>query len=809
MFRTFLQELKLVARGLRKNPGFATVAVLTLALGIGANAAIFSVVDALVLNPLPLPSLNRVVKVWESAPSRGVDHNEIAVANFADWVAQSNSFEHLGAYAHWGVNVSGLEVPERVQGFLVTSGFFSALGVQPQIGRLFLPDEHKTGEDYEIILSYGYWQSHFASDPQILGKSLTLNGTSRAVVGVMPANFNFPPGAQMWAPYPLVTNTPGARRSHFLYSVGLLKPGVSLAQAQVELNGIAARLEQRYPQTNKGWRVAIVPLVADVSRDYRLALVVLLSAVGFLLLIACANIANLMLVRTAARRREFAIRAALGAGKLRVVRQLLTESILLSILGGGAGILLAIWGVNLLPRLFPANVMDRVAGAGHIAVDYRALAFTFTLAILTGIVFGLAPGFTASRLDVNGVLKENAIAAGSAGGQHRLHNSFVVAQISLALVLLIGTGLMVKSFVRLLEVNPGFRTDHILTMELMLPGVKYKQDQQTVAFYQQLIERVRAVPGVDSAGAVSLLPLAGSNETWGIFIEGRPAPPPGEINEVNYRVIVPGYFQTLGISLVEGRGISDDDVAAAPRVILLNQAAVDRFFPGQDPVGAHVRFHDVPSADLWITVVGVVANVHNELSGNPKPEIYVPEAQAAEREMVLTIRTAAPPLSVASAVRSQIAALDKDQPVSHIATFDEVRSESVFTSRVSALLLGIFAALALLLAGIGVYGVISYAVGQRMREIGIRVALGAQRSNVLTLVVSQGLRLVGLGITIGLIGAVALTRLMTSLLFNVQATDPATFLGITALLVAVSLLACFVPARRAMQVDPITALRHD
>jgi putative ABC transport system permease protein len=516
-----------------------------------------------------------------------------------------------------------------------------------------------------------------------------------------------------------------------------------------------------------------------------------------------------MLVRTAARRREFAIRAALGAGKLRVVRQLLTESILLSILGGGAGILLAIWGVSLLPRLFPANVMDRVAGAGHIAVDYRALAFTFTLAILTGIVFGLAPGFTASRLDVNGVLKENAIAAGSAGGQHRLHNSFVVAQISLALVLLIGTGLMVKSFVRLLEVNPGFRTDHILTMELMLPGVKYKQDQQTVAFYQQLIERVRAVPGVDSAGAVSLLPLAGSNETWGIFIEGRPAPPPGEINEVNYRVIVPGYFQTLGISLVEGRGISDDDVAAAPRVILLNQAAVDRFFPGQDPVGAHVRFHDVPSTDPWITVVGVVANVHNELSGNPKPEIYVPEAQAAEREMVLTIRTAAPPLSVASAVRSQIAALDKDQPVSHIATFDEVRSESVFTSRVSALLLGIFAALALLLAGIGVYGVISYAVGQRMREIGIRVALGAQRSNVLTLVVSQGLRLVGLGITIGLIGAVALTRLMTSLLFNVQATDPATFLGITALLVAVSLLACFVPARRAMQVDPITALRHD
>ncbi len=353
MFRTILNELKFAARGLRKNPAYAAVAILTLALGIGANAAIFSVVDALVLNPLPLPNLNRLVKVWESAPSRGVDHNELAVANFADFAAQSNSFEHIGAYAFWSVNVSGLDVPERVQGMLVTSGFFPALGVQPKIGRLFLSSEQTTGQDHEVILSYGYWQTHFASDSQILGKSLTLNGVARTVVGVMPANFNFPPGAQLWSPYPLVTDTPSARRSHFLYSVGLLKPRVSVAQAQAELSGIAARLEQQYPQTNNGWRAAVIPLVADVTRDYRLALVVLLSAVGFLLLIACANIANLMLVRTAARRREFAIRFALGAGKLRVIRQLLTESMLLSVFGGAAGILLALWEVKLLRATFP------------------------------------------------------------------------------------------------------------------------------------------------------------------------------------------------------------------------------------------------------------------------------------------------------------------------------------------------------------------------------------------------------------------------------------------------------------------------
>ena len=809
MFRTILNELKFAARGLRKNPAYAAVAILTLALGIGANAAIFSVVDALVLNPLPLPNLNRLVKVWESAPSRGVDHNELAVANFADFAAQSNSFEHIGAYAFWSVNVSGLDVPERVQGMLVTSGFFPALGVQPKIGRLFLSSEQTTGQDHEVILSYGYWQTHFASDSQILGKSLTLNGVARTVVGVMPANFNFPPGAQLWSPYPLVTDTPSARRSHFLYSVGLLKPRVSVAQAQAELSGIAARLEQQYPQTNNGWRAAVIPLVADVTRDYRLALVVLLSAVGFLLLIACANIANLMLVRTAARRREFAIRFALGAGKLRVIRQLLTESMLLSVFGGAAGILLALWGVKLLPRLFPADVTEFIAGANHIALDYRALAFTFALVIVTGIIFGLAPAFTASRFDVNGVLKESALAAGGAGSQHRVRNMFVVAQISLALILLIGTGLMIKSFVRLLEVNPGFRTDHVLTMQLLLPRAKYKQDAQTIAFYQQLLDRVRAVPGVDSAAAVDTLPLSGSNSTSGILVEGHSAPAAGEINEVNYRTITAGYFQTLGIPLVEGRGISETDTATAPKVILINQAAAQKFFAGQDPVGTHVRFDDQAAADPSLTVVGVVANIHNELSGNPKPEIYVPEAQVAEREMTLTIRTAAPPLAITSAVREQIAAIDKDQPIAHVATFDEVRSQSVFTSRISALLLGIFAAIALLLAGIGVYGVISYAVSQRMREIGIRVALGAQRGNIISLVVGQGLRLVAVGIAIGLIGAIALTRLMASLLFNVQATDPVTFIGITALLVAVSLFACFVPARRAMQADPITALRHD
>jgi putative ABC transport system permease protein len=805
---SLFQDLRYGIRMLSKSPGFAAVAILTLALGIGANTAIFSVVDPLIIHPLPFKNLDRLVKVWETIPSRGVDHNEMSLANFVDWRQQSDVFEHLGAYSWWNVNVSGIEVPERVQGFLVTPDVFTALGVNPILGRTFLPEEEKPGKNHVVMLSYGYWQLRFAGDPGIIGKTLTLNGISRTVVGVMPPNFNFPPGGEMWAPYPVDPNVPGARQAHFLLVVGRLKPGITRERAQAEMNTIAGRLEQQYPKTNTGWRVVLIPLASDVVRQYRPALLLLLAAVGFLLLIACANVANLMLARAASRRRELAIRATLGAGRLRVVRQLITESLMLGVLGGALGVVFAVWGVGLLPKLFPPEFTRFIPGADRMAVDLRALGFTFLLSLLTGTVFGLAPALRVSKLDLNETLKEGATQSGTGAGHHRLRNALVIAEISLALVLLIGTGLMAKSFVHLVEMNPGFRTDHVLTMELALPAAKYKEDQKAAAFYQQLLERIRALPGVQSAGATSNLPLSGTNQTDGILIEGRPAPPPGQINEVNYRVITPDYFQTIGVPVLAGRSVAEQDAATAPPVIILNQAATQRYWPGDDPVGKRIRFGDGPTQP-WITVIGVVANMRNDLSETPKAEIYVPFTQADSHFMVLTVRTAGDPLSIASAVRGEIAGLDRDQPVAHIQSYDEVRWQSLFTTRIPAVLLGVFAIAALLLAGVGVYGVMAYVVSQQTHEIGIRVALGAQRGDVMKLVIGQGLRLSGIGLAIGLAGSLALTRVMASLLFGVSATDPATFVSITLLLAGVALLACYVPARRAMRVDPMVALRYE
>jgi putative ABC transport system permease protein len=805
---SLFQDLRYGIRTLSKSPGFAAVAILTLALGIGANTAIFSIVDPLIIHPLPFKNLDRLVKVWETIPSQGVDRNEAAVANFADWREQNDVFEHLGAYAWWNVNVSGIEVPERVQGFLVTPDIFAELGVNPILGRTFLAEEEKPGKNHVAMLSYGYWQLRFAGDPGIIGKTLTLNGISRTVVGVMPANFNFPPGGEVWAPYPMDANASEARQSHFLLVVGRLKPGVTREQAQAEMNTIASRLDQQYPKTNTGRRVVLIPLASDVVRQYRPALLVLLGAVGFLLLIACANVANLMLARAASRRRELAIRATLGAGRFRVVRQLVTESLMLGVLGGALGVVFAIWGVGLLPKLFPPEFTRFIPGADRMTVDLRALGFTFFLSLVTGIIFGLAPALRASRLDLNETLKEGAAQAGASAGHHRLRNALVVAEISLALVLLIGTGLMAKSFAHLLEMNPGFRTDHVLTMEMALPMAKYKEDQKAAAFYQQLLERIRALPGVQSAAATSNLPLGGTNQTDGILIEGRPAPPPGHINEVNYRVITPGYFQTMGVPVLAGRSVAEQDAATAAPVILVNQATAKRYWPGEDPVGKRVQFND-PGTQPWMTVIGVVANIRNDLSEMPKDEIYVPYTQADSHFMVLAVRTAGDPLSIASAVREQIAALDQDQPVAHVQSFDEVRWQSLFTARVPAVLLGVFAVAALLLAGVGVYGVMAYVVSQQTHEIGIRVALGAQRGDVMKLVLGQGLRLSGIGLAIGLAGSLALTRVMASLLFGVSATDPATFLSITVLLAGVALLACYVPARRAMRVDPMVALRYE
>ena len=804
---TLWKDLRFGVRTLAKSPGFAAVAVLTLALGVGATTAIFSVVNALLLRPLPFKDLDRLVAVWEAVPAQGVERNEISEPNYLDWRAQSSSFEHLAVYSWWSVNVSGVETPERVQGFQVSPNFFDALGARAALGRTFLPEEEQPGKDRVVILSDGYWRSRFAADPAIVGKTLTLNGIGRTVVGVMPKGFDYPTGGEMWSPYRFDPANTSPRYAHFLLGVGRLRAGVTREQAEAELGGVAARLEQQYPETNAGRRVAVRPLLADTVRQYRPMLLLMLAAVGFVLLIACANVANLLLARAASRSREMAIRAALGAGRLRILRQLLTESLMLALAGGGLGVLLAVWGVDLIAALFPSDFVRYIPGWGQIGVDRRALLFTLAVSLAAGVLFGLAPALRASRADLNDALKEG----GKAGGaeRNRLRSLLVVAEVALSLVLLAGAGLMLRSFVRLLEVKPGFDPERVLVAELILPRARYREDAQAVEFYSRLREGVGGLPGVRSAALTSFIPLAGSNATTGFTVEGQPRPPHGQEPEANYRAVTPGYFSTMRIPLVGGRAFDEGDAAGAERVCVVNEALARKYFPGEDPLGRYVRGEGgTPEAQLK-RIVGVVGDVRHNLDEDPKPEIYFPEAQDASRSMVLVARADADPLSLAPAVRAQVQALDRDLPVYNVRTMDQVRAESIFRQRFSVVLLGIFAALALALASVGLYGVISYTVTQRTHEIGVRMALGAQGGDVLRMVVRQGMAHVAVGVGAGLAGSLLLTRVMAGLLYGVSATDPATFAGVSLLLAAVALAACLVPARRAAKVDPIKALRYE
>ncbi len=808
MFGDFGHDLRYGVRMLWKNKGFTAVAVIALALGIGANSAIFSVVNTVLLRPLPYREPERLVMVWEDNSKIGYPRDTPAAANYADWRDQSTVFEGMAATADLSLNLTGAGEPERFDGKRVSANFFSLLGVEPQLGRGFLPEEDVPGANKVVVLSHGLWQRRFGSDRGLVGKSITLNGEGYTVVGVMPSDFQFmSQDVGMWVPIAFTQQQAASRGNHYLKVVARLKPGVTVERAQAEMSTIAARLQQQYPEQNTDLGATVVSLHEEVVGDIRPALLVLLGAVGFVLLVACANVANLLLARAAVRQKESALRTALGASRLRLVRQFLTESVLLAALGGIVGLLLSVWGVTLLKSFIPENISQVKA----IAVDSRVLGFTILVTLVTGLIFGLAPALQASKFNLNETLKEGGRDAAAARGGNLIRSILVVAEVAVSLVLLVGAGLLINSFMRLRSVDPGFRTDKLLTMSVVLPQQKYPDHARRTAFYTDMIHRVEALPGVRSAGVTNWVPLVLQGDSIGVTVEGQPAPV-GKMPIIVTRVVSPHYFGTMGIQLLEGRVFEEGrDRVDSPCVLVVGESVARKYWPGESALGKRISPGTPESEEDWCQVAGVVKDVRQfDLTSEVRPQMYLTYEQAgffAPRHLVVS--TEGDPLALAGTVRKTVWEVDRDQPVSNVNTMEGVLAESIARQRFSTLLLGVFAGVALVLAAVGIYGVMSYSMAQRTREIGIRMALGAQKWDVLKLAVGQGLKLVAIGVGLGLVGAFALTRVMTSLLFNVSATDPATLVTISLVLVAVALLASYIPARRAAKVDPLIALRYE
>jgi putative ABC transport system permease protein len=801
--RSLLQDLRYGLRRLSRSPGFTLVAVGALALGIGANTAIFSVVNAVLLRPLPYPEPEQLVQVYESRPRQNMTRVDVSPNEFLAWADEGGSFRQLAAVDFASFNLTGRGEPERVSGALVTASYFPLFGVRPAHGRAFLPEEDQPGRDNVVVLGHELWQQSFGADPAVVGRAVNLDGTACTVVGVMPQGFRLPQNAKLARPVAFTAQDRTRAGSHFLTVYGRLKPGVTGELAAAELAAVAGRLEQTFAQTNVGHQVMLAPLHEELVGDVRPALLLLLGAVGLVLLIACANLANLLLARAAARRKEVAVRAALGASRWRIVRQLLAESVLLSGAGGAAGLLLAVWGVDLLVGLDPAGV-QRV---GAVSLDAGVFAFTAALSLLTGLLFGLAPALQASKTDFVETLKEGGRSSGGGPARSRLRSALVVAEVALTVVLLVSAGLLTKSFRRLLDVDPGLDPRGVLTLDLSLPDTKYAESHQVAAFYRQLLESVAALPGVEAAGAVSVLPLAGSDNSNFVQIEGRPPLPAGQALRAGRRNVSADYFKALRIPLKGGRGFADADSAEAPRVAVINEAMARAFFAGEDPLGKRLRTGD---NNPWVTVVGVVGDVrHRGLDVDVRPEMFFHAAQTPSREMTLVVRAAGDPLALVGAARERVLAVDRDQPVGNVKTMETWLAESLASRRFAVLLLGLFALVAAALAAVGLYGVVSYTVAQRTHELGLRLALGARPRDVLRLVIRQGMSMTLVGAVVGLVAALAFARLMSGLLFGVAAHDPATFVGVPVLLLAVALLACYVPARRATKVDPMVALRHE
>jgi len=804
----FLHDVRYAARLQRKNPGFTIVAVIALALGIGANTAIFSVVNTILLRPLPYKDPERLVMVWEDASKQGYPRDTPAAANFVDWRDQNHVFEGMAAISDESFNLTGAGEPERLEGNTVSATLFPLLGVEPHVGRVFTAAEDQPGAQRVVLLSYALWQRRFGGDPNIVGQALTLNGQSHIVVGVMPAQFQFPStDSQVWVPIAFTQEDAANRNRHYLQVVARLKSGVSLAQAQSEMNTVAARLQQQYPQSNTDLGAAVQSLHEYLVGDIKPALLILLGAVGLVLLIACANVANLLLARAAVRQKEIAVRVALGARRARLIRQFLTESVLLSTLGGLVGLAIAYVGLVLLKAFIPENISQ----AREISMDLKVLGFTFLVSVATGLIFGLAPAVQAARFNQIDTLKEGGRDAATGGGGKRLRSVLVTAEVAISLVLLIGAGLLINSFLRLRNVDPGFRAENLLTMKIVLPDTKYERRAQRSAFYTDLIQRVQSLAGVKSVAVTTNLPLYRQGNSISIGIEGQPDPPPGQERIVVTRIISPRYFETMSIPVLRGRELSEQDTDKTPRVVVVSETMARRYWPGEDVVGKRISVGKITKPEDWLQVIGVVKDVRQfELTADPKPQMYLPYRQFGffdARDLV--VKTDVDPASLAATVRKAVWEIDKDQPVSNIQTMENILADSIARQRFSMLLLAIFAAVALVLAGVGIYGVMSYSVAQRTREIGIRMALGAQTGAVLKLAVGYGMKLVLAGLVIGLIAAFALTRVMATLLFGVTATDPATFTLISLLLIAVAVVASYVPARRATKVNPIIALRYE
>ncbi|HEX8457752.1 MAG TPA: ABC transporter permease [Pyrinomonadaceae bacterium] len=810
---TLWQDLRYGFRSLLKSKGFTFIAVLALGLGIGANSAIFSVVNSVLLRPLPFERPEELVAVQGRNERDGSLFTEHSYPNYVDLRDQSRSFAYVAAYSPSTAFITGGDEPERVRGIIASADLFPMLGVEPALGRVYTREEDKPGVQRTIVLSYGLWQRRFGGDPKIVGQQIPLGSAQALVLGVMPQGFKYPLGGSdnydFWMPLANVASQSEltGRGLVFLPIAARLKTGVPLEQAQAEANTIAARLAMQYPETNTGQGYALKALHENLVGDLRPALLVLLAAVGCVLLIACANVANLLLARAAARHKEISIRTALGASRWRIVRQLLTESLLLAVLGGALGLLIAMWGIDLLLAATPAD-LPRL---NEITLDGRVVAFNAAMTLLTGIVFGLAPALQASKTDLNEALKDGGRGMSEGGGRRsRLRNALVVAEVAISLVLLVGAGLLVQSFMRLLNVTPGFNPERVMTLDLVVGRKKYPDSAQQVAFLQNLLQRTAALPGVEAVGLVNPLPLNGNFDAYSFGFPGRAPFAHGEEPSADRRIISPDYFRAMNINVQRGRAFSERDARDAPPVCIINETFARRHFAGTDPLGQRIEFTDTEDAPPR-EVVGVVADVrHAGLDAPAGLEYYVPYSQAASGRLTLVARTASPdPASIMPALRGLIRELDKDMPLWNVRTMNTLMSESVARRRFNMLLLGLFALVALLLASLGIYGVMSYTVTQRTHEIGIRLALGAQPPDVLRMVLKQGMLLAAIGVALGLVCSLVLTRSMSSLLYGVSATDPLTFGLITVLLVVVAFAANYIPARRATRVDPMTALRYE